>query len=182
MKDVDGVTLPEPEAVVDGVGPLDCDPVNDAAADDEIVASCVGVIVAEVHAVALTKEVLVAEPIGDKEKDRDAVNDPDRVDSRVGRVTDADCDLDASAVLEESRDAEALADAAEEGDEFDEGDIVVAGVNVLGKVADTRAEGDGCEEGDAVPPAEFDADARPLDECVDRRVPTTVGSLDCVDI
>ena len=39
MKDVDGVTLPEPEAVVDGVGPPDCDPVDDAAADEEMVVS-----------------------------------------------------------------------------------------------------------------------------------------------
>jgi hypothetical protein len=90
MKDVDGVTLPEPEAVVDGVGPPDCEVVGDAAPEEDIVATCDREIVAETHADGLTDIVPLDDARGERVNERDAVTDPDKVRNAVGRVAVAE--------------------------------------------------------------------------------------------
>ena len=79
MKDVDGVTLPEPEAVEDSVGPPDCEAVDDAAPEEDIVITCEDEIVAETQAEGLTEDVPQDDARGVKLNERDAVAEPDSV-------------------------------------------------------------------------------------------------------
>ena len=130
MKDVDGVTLPEPEAVVDGVGPPDCEVVGDAAPEEDIVATCVRDIVADTQAEGLTVTVPLDEARGDRLKERDAVIEPDSVRNAVGRVAEAETVRDGMTENEAFADVETVpvtvADLKGDADMFPEGDRVAA--------------------------------------------------------
>jgi hypothetical protein len=113
-KDVDGVTLPEPEAVVDGVGPPDGDVVDETAPEEDIVMTCERDIVADTHAEELAADVPLDDARGERVNDIEAVTDPDKVRNAVGRVADAE--IDAETIPETVDDIKGDADLFAEGE------------------------------------------------------------------